>query len=44
MQRNKKIATKHRAWNKGLVIGKRDGFTRAKEGEKIWLMWYRWPS
>ena len=27
MQRNKKIATKHRAWNKGLVIGKRDGFT-----------------
>src|SRR5215471_19460058 len=30
MQRNKKIATKHQAWNKGLVIGKRDGFTPAQ--------------
>ena len=30
MQRNKKIATKRQAWNKGLVIGKRDGFTPAQ--------------
>ena len=27
MARNKKTATKHRAWNKGLNVGKRDGFT-----------------
>jgi integrase len=27
MQRNKKIAAKSQVWNKGLTVGKRDGFT-----------------
>ena len=27
MQRNKKIAIKRQVWNKGLKVGKRDGFT-----------------
>ena len=27
MARNKKTANKHQAWNKGLNVGKRDGFT-----------------
>ena len=27
MARNKKITTKHQVWNKGLKVGKRDGFT-----------------
>jgi site-specific recombinase XerD len=27
MARRKRVATKHRVWNKGLKVGKRDGFT-----------------
>src|SRR5712671_1598105 len=30
MASKKRIATKRQAWNKGLVVGKRDGFTPAE--------------
>src|SRR5436189_4627283 len=30
MASRKRIATKRQAWNKGLVVGKRDGFTPAQ--------------